>query len=245
MRALSNILLAAILVTGTGYGFAKTPASVKVNAYDIVDRHLSGFNVIHVAGPFDVDVIQGAVESVKVEAPTDAMERILTEVNNGVLKIYTKHEMWNWGNWWGHHKKILVHVVVKDVNEINISGSGDVSFREGISATSLTLRISGSGDMTGKVNVKTLESSVSGSGDMKLSGSAESSTVRLVGSGDFTARDLRTVSSAVRVSGSGDAEINASDRVDAAVNGSGDIRYTGAAPRVNSHKSGSGDITRF
>jgi putative autotransporter adhesin-like protein len=80
---------------------------------------------------------------------------------------------------------------------------------------------------------------------MKLSGSAESSTVRVVGSGDYTARNLLTVSCAVRVSGSGDAEINASDKVDAAVNGSGDVRYTGAAKNINSRKSGSGDITRF
>jgi len=79
---------------------------------------------------------------------------------------------------------------------------------------------------------------------MKLSGSAESSTVSVVGSGDFTARNLTTVSTSVRVSGSGDAEINASEKVDAAVNGSGDIRYSGAAKNINKRKTGSGDITR-
>jgi len=245
MRSLTKILLAAVLITGSGYSIAKPHPTVKVSASEIVDRHLSGFNAVNVAGPFDVDIIQGATESVKVEAPADVMERILTEVNGGVLKIYNKHDNWNWGDFWGHHKKILVHVTVKDINSINISGSGDVSFREGITANSLKLRISGSGDMTGKLNAKTLESSITGSGDMKLSGSAESSTVSVVGSGDFTARNLLTVSSAVRVSGSGDAEVNASDKVDAAVNGSGDVRYTGAAKNINSRKNGSGDITRF
>jgi len=245
MRSLTKILLAAVLIAGTGYSIAKPHPTVKISASDIVDRHLSGFNAVNVAGPFDVDIIQGATESVKVEAPADIMDRILTEVNNGVLKIYNKRDTWDWGNFWGHHKKILVHVTVKDINSINISGSGDVSFRDGITANSLKLRISGSGDMTGKLNAKTLESSITGSGDMKLSGNAESSTVSVVGSGDFTARNLLTVSSAVRVSGSGDAEVNASDRVDAAVNGSGDVRYTGAAKNINSRKNGSGDITRF
>ena len=242
---LTKILLAAVLIAGTGYSIAKPHPTVKVSASEIVDRHLSGFNAVNVAGPFDVDIIQGSTESVKVEAPSDVMDRILTEVNGGVLKIYNKHDNWNWGDFWGHHKKILVHVTIKDINSINISGSGDVSFREGITANSLKLHISGSGDMTGKLNAKTLESSITGSGDMKLSGNAESSTVSVVGSGDFTARNLLTVSSAVRVSGSGDAEINASDKVDAAVNGSGDVRYTGAAKNINSRKSGSGDITRF
>ena len=246
MRSLTKILLAAILIAGTGYSTANPHPTVKVSASEIVDRHLSGFNAVNVAGPFDVDIIQGTTESVKVEAPSDVMDRILTEVNGGELKIYTKHEMWNWNwGWRGHHKKILVHVTVKDVNSINISGSGDVTFREGITANSLKLRISGSGDMTGKVAVKTLESNITGSGDMKLSGNAESSTVSVVGSGDFTARNLLTVSTAVRVSGSGDADINASDRVDAAVNGSGDVRYTGAAKNINSRKNGSGDISRL
>src|ERR1022692_2554701 len=143
MRSLTKILLAAILIAGAGFTIAKPHLTVKVSPSEIVDRHLSGFNAVNVAGPFDVDIIQGTTESVKVEAPADEMDRILTEVNGGVLKIYSKHEMWSWGDWWGHHKKILVHVTVKDVNSINISGSGDVFFKEGITANSLKLRISG------------------------------------------------------------------------------------------------------
>ncbi len=243
MRSLVRILLAAVFIASAGFTFAKPHPTVKVSTSDIVDRHLSGFNAVNVAGPFDVDITQGGTESVKVEAPSDVMEHILTEVNGGVLKIYSKHDMWNWGNWFGHHKKILVHVTAKDLNDINISGSGDVAFREGITTNSLKLRISGSGDMSGKVTVKTLESSISGSGDMRLSGKAGNSTVSVVGSGDFRAGNLLTESTAVRVSGSGDADINASDRVDAAVNGSGDVHYSGGPQIVSKRKSGSGDIT--
>jgi len=245
MKLLTRILLAALFLTGIGYAFAKPHTTLKVSTSEIVDRHLSGFNGVEVAGPFDVYITQGATESVKVEAPANVIERIITEVNGGVLKIYNKHDSWHWGDWWGNHKKIAIYVTAKDLNSINLSGSGDVFFKEGITANALKLRISGSGDMLGKVTAKILESSISGSGDMKLSGRAESSTLSVVGSGDFTARNLLTVTSSVRVSGSGDAEINASDRVDAAVNGSGDVRYTGAAKNINSRKNGSGDITRF
>jgi hypothetical protein len=245
MKSLIKILLAAVLLTGTSYTIAKPHSTAKLSTSEIVDRHLSGFNAINLAGPFDVYITQGSTESVKVEAPADVMDRILTEVNGGILKIYTKHEYFHWGDLLGNHKKILVYVTIKDVKSINISGSGDASFKDGIKANSLRLSISGSGDMTGKVDVKALESSISGSGDMKLSGSAENSTVKVVGSGDFTARNLLTVNSSVRVSGSGDAEINASEKVDAAVNGSGDVHYTGAAKNINSSKSGSGDISRF
>jgi hypothetical protein len=244
MKSLTKILLPALLMATTAFAIAKPFSAPQPGDSEIVDRHLSGFNAINIAGPFDVKITQGETESVKVEAPADVMDRVLTEVNNGVLKIYSKHDYFHWGDLFGH-KKVLVYVTIKDVNAINISGSGDAWFKDGLTSNSLRLSISGSGDMTGKVEVKTLESSISGSGDMKLSGRAENSTVHVVGSGDFTARNLLTVNSSVRVSGSGDAEINASERVDASVNGSGDVHYTGAARNINSSKSGSGDISRF
>jgi hypothetical protein len=242
---LTKFLLTATLLGSVGYTYALPHSAAKVRVADVVDRHLSGFSAVTVAGSFDVQITQTGTESVKVEAPADVMEHIITEVNGGVLKIYNKHDNWNWSDWWGHHKKIIIYVTVKDINSVYISGSGDVAFKNGISANSLKLKISGSGDMNGKVQAKTLECSITGSGDMSLSGSAESSTIDLVGSGDYNAKNLLTVNTAVRVSGSGDAEVNASDKVDAAIHGSGDIHYTGAARNVSTSKTGSGDISRF
>jgi hypothetical protein len=243
MKSLTKILLAAVLVASTCLAFAK-PYTAKTNVADVVDRHLSGFNGVNVAGPFDVYITQGSSESVKVEAPADVMDHIITDVKDGVLRIYNKHESFSWGNWFGH-KKIAVYVTAKDLNMINISGSGDVFFKEGVSTNSLKLKISGSGDMVGKVNVKTLESSITGSGDMKLTGSAQTSTISVVGSGDFIAKNLVTVSTSVKVSGSGDADVNASESINAAVHGSGDIRYAGGAKNVRHSKTGSGDIRGY
>lgn len=242
MKALFKIFLLLLLATGPGYTFAKPVPVTTTTPNETVDRHLSGFSAVNVAGSFDVYITQGSTESVKVEAPSDVIDRILTEVNNGVLKIYNKHDTFNWGNWWNSHKKIAVYVVAKDLNAINLTGSGDVSFKEGFTTNSLKLRISGSGDMTGKIEVKTLECSVSGSGDMRLTGRAGSNTVSMVGSGDYTARNLITASTAIRLTGSGDAYIHATEKVDAALHGSGDIHCSGSPKNVSKSKSGSGDI---
>jgi len=241
MRSLIRVFAVIVLMAVNGVSIAKSSRAVKASFSEIVDRHLWGFHAIDVAGSFDVYITQGSTESVKVEAPSNMMGRIITEVNNGVLRIYNKHDTFNWGDMWGHHKKIVVYVVAKNLNSINLSGSGDAFFKDGIRAGNLKLSISGSGS----VDAKNLECSITGSGDMKLSGRAESSGVTLVGSGDFTARSLQTVNCAVRVSGSGDAQVNASERVDATVSGSGDVRYTGGAKLINSRKTGSGDISRF
>jgi len=232
MKALTKILFALILVTSVNSVFADTQ-----------DRHLTGFKAIDAQGSFDVYITQGANESVKVEAPGNIMERIRTEVSGGVLKIYNKNKSSEWNiELFGSHKKVIIYVVAKDLNAVNVSGSGDVYLKNGITTPALKLHVSGSGDLSGRVQVKDLETSVTGSGDVRLAGNAISSDVHVSGSGDFRGGDLTTISTAVRVSGSGDASVNASTKIDASVSGSGDVHYSGNPKSVSKSKSGSGDI---
>jgi len=245
MRSIHNILLAAILLSAPVFTYAKAQPGEETASSKTEDRHLSGFNALDLAGSFDVYVSQGPAESVKVEAPENIIDHIITEVSGGVLKVYNKNDNgFRWGDLFGDHKKIAVYITAKDLSAIGLTGSGDVFFKEGIHANTLRLRVSGSGDMSGKVDAKSLEVSISGSGDVKLSGRADNSMVSVGGSGDYSGRNLVTINTAVRVSGSGDASVNASNKVEASVSGSGDIRYTGGAKNVSSAKSGSGDIDR-
>jgi hypothetical protein len=242
MKLLIKSLLICMLIAGTAYAFA-SPKTHIAPQQKVEDRHLSGFNAVEVGGPFDVRLTQGPTESVKVEAPDDVMSHIITEVDNGVLKVYSKHEDgFHWGDLFGHHRKILVYVTIKDVNAVTVSGSGDVTFKEGLHADKMNLRVSGSGDVDGVLEVKELQTQVSGSGDVKLSGHAGTSSVRISGSGDYSAHGLITQNTDIHVSGSGDASIYASNKVDASVSGSGDIRYSGSPKSVYKSKSGSGDI---
>jgi len=233
MKTLTRVIFATITIA-----FLNT-----AKAADIEDRHLSGFNAINLSASFDVYISQGQTESVRVEAAHDEQDRIVTEVRGGVLNISGKeHGGWHldWGN-----KKRVVYVVAKDINNISISGSGDVYFKGGINTDAMRIKVTGSGDVNGRLNAKTLEVKVSGSGDIRLSGQAEVSNVHVSGSGDFLGRDLITSETTVRVSGSGDATVNAGKKIDAGVAGSGDIRFIGGARQVSTIKSGSGDIRRI
>jgi hypothetical protein len=231
MRTLKTIFMAGLLVAATSFAKADTQ-----------DRHLTGFNAVSLAGSYDVYIVQGSTESVKVDAPSDVIDRIITEVRGGVLVIRTK-EGTDWD--WKGNKKMAVYVSIKNVNAVSLSGSGDIFFKDGLRASSLKIKLSGSGDIVGKVDVKTLDSSIGGSGDITLTGQAENSTVSVGGSGDFTGNNLITTNTRVSVGGSGDASINASEKIDASVAGSGDVRYTGGAKNVSSSKAGSGSVSRM
>jgi hypothetical protein len=221
-----------------------TLISVTADRAEVQDRHLSGFSSIDVSGSFDVFISQGSTESVKVEAERNDMDKIVTEVKNGVLHIDNKRSMggmsWDWGN-----RKRIVRVVVRNINALNVNGSGDVAFTDGLHVKSLSMMVRGSGDVDGRIEAETLECGLSGSGDVLLSGSADNVTIKSSGSGDLDARKLQTVNTAVKSSGSGDTAVNASQRVDAKLSGSGDISYTGTAKQVSTSKTGSGDISRM
>src|ERR1700749_544445 len=98
MKTQTKYLLAACLMGLSGYSFAMPPIVrhikpliiEKFDYYAIAQRPLVGFNSINVGGPFDVVITQGPFESVKVEGPTDVMDRVITEVNDGVLNVYNK-----------------------------------------------------------------------------------------------------------------------------------------------------------
>lgn len=245
MKTIARILLAAALVAGATQTYAKPVVPAKAYRVDVQDRKLSGFSSVSVAGSFDVYLTQGSTESVKVEADADEIDKIITEVENGVLKIYTKRTSglnWNWG---GTNKKRIVRVVAKDLNKIGLSGSGDVFFTDGFRTQDMVVSLSGSGDIKGKLDVKKLDVSIVGSGDISLSGTAETSAVKVSGSGDYRGSSLATASTSVKVVGSGDASVNVSQKLDASVAGSGDVRYTGAAKQISTSKAGSGDIHKF
>jgi len=245
MKSLTKLLLAAALVTGVNQVYARPVTPINAHSIETQDRHLSGFSGVVVAGSFDVYITQGSSESVKVVADEDVINKIITEVKDGVLKIYNKNTSsgFNWN--WNESNKMKIYVSAKDLNKIVLSGSGDVFFKDGIRTQNLLVSVSGSGDIVGKVDVKNLESTVVGSGDVTLTGRAETSSVRVSGSGDYKGRALVTANTTVKVVGSGDAAVYASQKLDAAVAGSGDIRYTGGAKLVASSETGSGEIHRF
>ncbi|MFD2874326.1 head GIN domain-containing protein [Mucilaginibacter ximonensis] len=227
-------ILVALVLFAAGQTFAA----------NIEDRHLSGFHAIDAAASFDVYITQGRTESVKVEAPADVIKEVLTDVRGGTLNIHTKNHFGGWGNIF-NHKKVVVYVTVTSIDDINLTGSGDIYFKDGLNTGNINIQITGSGDIQGKLTARVLNAGISGSGDLKLWGRAETQKVEISGSGDYTARDLNTATTTVSISGSGDASVYASATLNAQITGSGDITYGGNPKRVAKAKSGSGDISSW
>jgi len=250
------LLAAALLIAGTAVN-AQSSNNTDTAAFTSTNyATLQGFNSLKLQGPFNVYISIGTTEEVKIDAPAEALNDIIAEVNHGELSIHNKHENWfkNAGrawysdkNWWNrdNHPRVTVYITAKSLEGISVSGSGKVIVNDAVAAKDFNLTLHGSGKIETKINVTTLHSVMSGSGNITVSGNAGSSSVRISGSGKFSGRDLVTENSTVHISGSGHADVNASDKVSASVSGSARVSYAGNPKSISTSKSGSGAISRM
>ncbi|WP_321808996.1 GIN domain-containing protein [Burkholderia sp. BCC1993] len=118
--------------------------------------------------------------------------------------------------------RIVVTITLPQVANIKIKGSGDVQLID-IQQESLSLEISGSGDIAANGEVGTLYAEISGSGDIDT-------------------RELIADRADLSVTGSGDIKAMAREEADATVVGSGDIVIHGNPPVRRKRVVGSGRI---
>jgi hypothetical protein len=129
--------------------------------------------------------------------------------------------------------------------KVRIDGSGDVAV-DAMIAKSVEGAIRGSGDMKfSSLKTESVKVSIDGSGDFSAAGITETVDARIAGSGDIRMRSLLAREVTVSISASGDAEVNATEKLKATVNGSGGIRYVGAPKNLTKSVQGSGSVTAF
>jgi len=222
-------------------------------------RNISIFQSINASISGRIDLRKGDERELRIEAKPDTLARIVTEVEDGVLRIYQE----DGGGWWRDSGPIRIRITYEALNGLQMSGSADVTTDEieartfavkisgssnikvpQMSVDSLEVQVTGSGDLrVSELMAEAVSLRVSGSGDVVVAGEAESLTVSVNGSGNVDSKSLEAQQAEVTVSGSGDVEVRASDTLDVRISGSGNVEYWGE-PDVNSSVSGSGDLEK-
>lgn len=180
-------------------------------------REVASFSSVELAGGNNVVIRVGEKRSVVVKADDNLLNRITTDVKSGALVI---------GNTPGSLKAkspMSVEVNVPSLNALALTGSGNIMVG-GIKTESLTVTLSGSGNLFGSGTATSLDVTVSGFGNAR-----------------FTQLDADNVHAVV--SGSGVIFVTATKSLDAAVTGSGTIMYAGNPQDVRKSVTGSGAIT--
>ena len=212
-------------------------------------RVISAFDRISIEGAFDVYLYSGTEDSIYIQAPAKQLDDIITKVENGKLRVKMKKGSWmkkGSRNYNGYSKRII-RIPVREISELSLSGSGNISTQDlDLNNNDLSIKSSGSGNITVSVACDYLQLQNSGSGMLSLSGKTNRLNLAMSGSGNVAMETLQAQSSAVKLSGSGVAKINSQKDLNVQLSGSGRVRYKFYDNLVLTSKTtGSGSIRSY
>jgi hypothetical protein len=204
-------------------------------------RNVSGFHAIEVSGGIDLYLSQGD-EAVAVSASKDEYrDKIITEVKNGVLKIWfdwKSNLRVDWSN-----RKLKAYVSFKNLDGLEASGGSDVIVDGMIKTTKLDMEISGGSDFKGKVESDDLKINASGGSDVNISGRSAKLTIDASGGSDFSGYDFAADICNVEASGGSDVHVTVNKELTANASGGSDVYYKGSG-MIRDLKTGGGSIKK-
>jgi len=235
----SIILLSANTVNAQWWSNSKKVAGNK--EVTNLTRSVANYDQISVTGMMEVQLIAGSEGKIDIEAESNLMEFIETEVNNGHLRISIQK-----GVNIEPSKNYPIRIVVpfETLGALTLTGSGHIRNSDVIKARDFKINVTGSGNMNLNLNTENLESTITGSGDLKLKGASQEFKCKVTGSGDIFAYDLKAVKVDASITGSGDVEVSIENELEAKISGSGDIKYRGNPDKQNFKTSGSGTVSK-
>lgn len=221
---------------------AFTHAQKVINDPNVEVRTVSGsFNGVSVSGGIDLFLSYGD-EAVAVSASKpEHRERIKTEIQNGVLKIWYESKS-GINITFNDDRRLKAYVSYKTLKSLGASGGSDILVDGTIKTAELRLDISGGSDFKGKVETENLRVAQSGGSDINISGRAATLSVDASGGSDFNGYDLVTEICDLEASGGSDIEITANKELSAQASGASDIHYRGKPNVKQAKASGASEV---
>ena len=216
-KLFSLFVLTGLIITAT--------AQKTINDANAQKRNVSGFHAIEVSGGIDLYLSQGE-EAVAVSAlKEEYRDKIMTEVKDGILKIWyqsSSNIRMDWGS-----RKLKAYVSFKSLDRLKGSGGSDISVDGSIKVAKLAVEISGGSDFDGKVETDDLDIQASGGSDVDISGKAEKLTIDASGGSDFKGYELASDICNVEASGGSDVHVTVNKELSASASGGSDVYYKG------------------
>ncbi|MFI5141913.1 MAG: head GIN domain-containing protein [Bacteroidia bacterium] len=201
------------------------------------------FNTLQSFDKIEVYYIQDTTATtctVKVSTGKNLMPNISTEVSNGTLQIKNLNKC----NFVRGNNDVTVYVTAPHVYYFVQDGVGNIYSGNTITQDSVAYNVNNSGDIHLNLNVRWVHGRLFGVGDVYLTGVGQYHLVNATGECFINAQNLQTFYSYVVYKSTGEARVNVSSQLDAEIDYTGNLYYTGNATYINRVGAGSGKVIK-
>jgi len=206
---------------------------------DTISLSLSTFNAINFAIAGNVNITQGTSQSVTLTGHSSIINKIDNEVSGGVWRIDFGRDCFS-------NYDLIINIVVPNIEDITMSGAGNIAVGSFENQNDLSLNLSGSGAIVTDAfgGCEHLSVNLSGSGTIR--GESEfpdlkTTDINISGSGNYRGFPVSMDECDVNISGSGNCELSVRQKLDVRISGSGTVSYRGN-PVITTNITGSGSV---
>lgn len=194
------------------------------------------FTKIKVSTGLDLYITQGATTEIIVEADENLQDIIITEINNGVLKIYSEKNIWR-------AKARKVYVTLETLEGLSATSGSDIYSQKTLQVNDLAVSATSGANIRIDLDANSVTSSATSGADIEITGIANNHTSSATSGASIDAYNLRSKNVTVKVSSGADINIYASESIAAKATSGGDIDFKGSPKSVTKKSSSGGSIS--
>lgn len=220
--------------------FAGMAQETRYNDPNAAVRELSGFTGIKVSTGIELVLSQGNTEAVAVSANNvEDRNKIITEVKDGVLKIYFDNGPA--GTKWKSGRKLKAYVSVVNLHLLHASAGASVKIDGMVKAARLAVELSSGVVLNGTIDADDLKVNQNSGSVVKLNGNARVIDVDVSSGAMFRGYDMVTDKCSIDASSGGNVEITVNKELEAKASSGANVRYkgTGVITKVKTSSGGS------
>ncbi|MBQ0147548.1 MAG: DUF2807 domain-containing protein [Flavobacteriaceae bacterium] len=227
-------------VNGMRNSFSKEVVNVSQNNIDEI-RKVNSFNGVDVRHAIVLNVTDSPYNGeITINAPDNVLDKIKTEVVNGVLKIYVD------GNLRMNNQKITVNIPHQKLRSFNLSGAVKGTIQPTLKVENLTIDLSGASSLQLKAMSNKIVVNNSGASSLVLDGNTQELVADISGASKLNAESLKIANATIDCSGASSARVWVIDKMTVDASGASKVLYKMASNlQTKLNSSGASKISSF
>ncbi len=239
---MKKLITSILVITCIACSHGQWKNSIKGNGNEVtVERETGDYDGVAIGSFFEAELVEGTEGKITITSEDNLLDYIETEVVNGILVIKAKDNKQlrpSSGN------TVFISIPVKQIATIRLSGSGQVVGKMKFKAERFKVHTSGSKNGEFSIETNSFDVITSGSSHLILEGTSNQLNITSSGSSQLKAFELETDDLEIRSSGSSNIRITVNNSINSRSSGSSNVKYRGNPEIVTGHPSGSSKVSK-